>query len=440
MKYNFKAYLTGRDKSNEAQKLPAVKNTPIIFGVEAGHLIAFHNRSNWDTDAYNYFALDSKRGQYFTTDLGVAPANEPTPAQLIEALKAWNMLESGFIFSTEKDGENLNAATAAAQPIVTTGGDGVIISAIASALNGRITANTDELKNELKEYARTLIENRAPRQVQHVFIFKDKEVRREKGEVFHKQFDKICKWLMKGHAIYLHGPSGTGKSYVAKQIASVLGLTFYMINSVTQEHKITGYSDAAGVFHSTQFTEAFTKGGLLLIDEIDASVPEVLMILNEALANGHICVDGKLLVAHENFKCITAGNTLGNGASTTNGVDYTARYPLDPASLDRFKFIFFDYDREIEKTFPGVDDEMINFIYELRRIIKERNISNVLLTYRAYKRLVDAIDIEDNLTDAIQEGLLDRIDPDTINMIISALPSRENKYYQAAKQIKVKAA
>jgi len=272
--------------------------------------------------------------------------------------------------------------------------------------------------------------------VQHTFIFKDREVRAKKGEVFHAQFERICKYLMKGHAIYLHGPSGTGKSFVAKQIANVFGLTFYLINSVTQEHKITGYSDAAGVFHSTQFTEAFTKGGVLLIDEIDASVPEVLMILNEALANGRICVDGKLLEAHPDFKCITAGNTLGGGASETNGVEYTARYPLDPASLDRFKFIYFDYDRNIEATFDGVSDDMINFIWELRRIVKENNISNVLLTYRAYKRLVDAIEIEGNLTTAIEESIFDRVDADTTNTIINLLPSRGNEFYTAAKKIK----
>lgn len=437
-KFNFKAYLTGKDRAEGAQKLPPVKNTPVIFGIEAGHLIAFHNRSNWDTDAYNYYALDSKRGQYFTTDLGVAPAEEPTAAQLIEALNSWNMLEPGYLFMLEKDGANLNTeATEPAAPVQ--GTDGVIISAIATALNGRLTANTDALKKELQEYTRQLIENRAPREVQHTFIFKDREVRAKKGDVFHAQFERICKYLMKGHAIYLYGPSGTGKSYVAKQVANVLGLTFYLINSVTQEHKITGYSDAAGVFHSTQFTEAFTKGGVLLIDEIDASIPEVLMILNEALANGRICVDGKLLEAHKDFKCITAGNTRGGGANETNGVEYTARYPLDPASLDRFTFIFFDYDKQIERTLPGANDDMVNYIHELRRIVKDRNINGVLLTYRLFARLADAEEIEDTLSDALYYALFNRLEPDVATMIINAVPSRENRYYQATKLIKIAA-
>lgn len=408
----------------------------VIFAVESGHLIMFHDQKAWDSDAANFYGC-SKRSKYFSTDLGVCSA-APERTEIESLLTRWNFVP-GYVLEIEGEA----APAVSTQPQSQANAEGALISAIATALNGKVGVNTAELKGELKEelteYARQLIENRAPRQVQHVFTFKDREVRAKKGEVFHAQFERICKYLMKGHAIYLYGPSGTGKSYVAKQVANVLGLTFYLINSVTQEHKITGYSDAAGIFHSTQFTEAFTKGGVLLIDEIDASIPEVLMILNEALANGRICVDGKLLEAHKDFKCITAGNTRGGGANETNGVEYTARYPLDPASLDRFTFIFFDYDREIEKTLPGANDDMVNYVHELRRIVKDKNITGVLLTYRLFARLADAEEIEDTLSDALYYALFNRLEPDVATMIINAVPSRDNRYYRATKEIKIAA-
>lgn len=40
-----------------------------------------------------------------------------------------------------------------------------------------------------------------------------------------------------------------------------------------------------GNYQETQFFKAFTEGGLFMLDEMDASIPEVLVILNAAIAN-----------------------------------------------------------------------------------------------------------------------------------------------------------
>ena len=72
-----------------------------------------------------------------------------------------------------------------------------------------------------------------------------------------------------------------------KQVAKALGLDFYFTNAVTQEYKITGFTDANGRYQETQFYKAFKNGGLFMLDEMDASIPEVLVILNAAIANGY---------------------------------------------------------------------------------------------------------------------------------------------------------
>ena len=91
------------------------------------------------------------------------------------------------------------------------------------------------------------------------------------------QSDYISK--ISGHDVSFGiGPAGTGKNFIAKQVADALGLDFYFSNAVTQEYKITGYGDANGEFVKTQFFDAFTKGGLFLLDEMDASCPEALIV------------------------------------------------------------------------------------------------------------------------------------------------------------------
>ena len=103
----------------------------------------------------------------------------------------------------------------------------------------------------------------------------------------HEKFDEVLQIVNLNIPVYLTGKAGTGKNVICKQVAEALGLDFYFTNAVTQEYKLTGFIDANGVYQKTQFYEAFTRGGVFFLDEMDASVPEVLIILNAAIANGY---------------------------------------------------------------------------------------------------------------------------------------------------------
>lgn len=105
------------------------------------------------------------------------------------------------------------------------------------------------------------------------------------GIVRHYQYTTIKACVSSDIPVYLYGPAGTGKNFTLQQIAEDEGLEFYFTNSVQQEYKLTGFIDAGGVYHETEFYKAFTNGGLFFLDEMDASIPEVLVLLNAAIAN-----------------------------------------------------------------------------------------------------------------------------------------------------------
>lgn len=96
----------------------------------------------------------------------------------------------------------------------------------------------------------------------------------------HEKFDEVLNIVNLDIPVYLTGKAGTGKNVICQQVAEALGLDFYFTNAVTQEYKLTGFIDANGNYQETQFYKAFTKGGLFFLDEMDASIPETLIILN----------------------------------------------------------------------------------------------------------------------------------------------------------------
>lgn len=186
----------------------------------------------------------------------------------------------------------------------------------------------------------------------------DGEHKELKG-IQHEKFETVLKFVANNEPVFLTGPAGSGKNVLCKQIAEALGLDFYFTNAVTQEYKLTGFTDAMGNFQETQFYKAFKNGGLFMLDEMDASIPEVLVILNAAIANRYFDFPAPIgyVEAHPNFRVIAAGNTVGQGAS----YEYVGRNQLDAASLDRFAVEKIEYSEQIENSVACGDLELANF-------------------------------------------------------------------------------
>lgn len=257
------------------------------------------------------------------------------------------------------------------------------------------------------------------------------ETRKIEGTL-HEKFDEVLQIVNLDIPVYLTGKAGTGKNVICKQVAEALGLDFYFTNAVTQEYKLTGFIDANGKYQETQFYKAFTKGGVFFLDEMDGSIPEVLIILNAAIANRYFDFPIGKVEAHPNFRIIAAGNTLGTGADN----NYTGRYCLDRASLDRFALINIDYSPKIEKAMALNNMDLVNFAHAFRKATDSMGIE-CLFSYRTINRIAKLEQVFSNLKEVIQISLLKGMDVDDLNIINKELAKDKelegNKYVKAMK-------
>lgn len=252
------------------------------------------------------------------------------------------------------------------------------------------------------------------------------------GEVHHDRYEEIKCCLECGIPVYLAGPAGSGKNHTVEQIANELGWNFYFSNSVQQEYKLTGFIDAGGDFHETEFYKACTDENecIFFLDEMDASIPEVLVLLNAAIANGYFeFPNGRVDFDHVHF--VAAGNTVGNGADDM----YTGRMVLDQATLDRFAIIEFDYCLKIEMAITKNNIELVEFIHQLRKEAESKGI-RATFSYRCLTMITKLERKGMNLEMAMKISIVKGLDKDTINTFN---PSGNTKYHNALKKIQLAA-
>lgn len=248
------------------------------------------------------------------------------------------------------------------------------------------------------------------------------------GEIHHEQYETIKMCLESNIPVYLAGPAGSGKNHTVEQICRELGWDFYFSNSVQQEYKLTGFIDAGGKYHNTEFFKACTSDNdcVFFLDEMDASIPEVLVLLNAAIANGYFefpC--GRVELEHVHF--VAAGNTVGSGADEV----YTGRMVLDQATLDRFAIIEFDYSIRIEMAISKGNSDLVSFIRQLREEATKSGI-RATFSYRCISMVTklekSGMDINTIIKIAVVKGL----DKDTINTL---QPVGNTKYHQALREV-----
>jgi hypothetical protein len=228
----------------------------------------------------------------------------------------------------------------------------------------------------------------------------------------HDKFEELLRMVGADIPVYLTGKAGTGKNVICQQVATALGLDFYFTNAVTQEYKLTGFIDANGTYHPTQFFKAFTQGGLFFLDEMDASVPETLIILNAAIANRYFDFPTGRTRANPKFRVIAAGNTLGTGAD----INYTGRYSLDRASLDRFALVQIDYSRKIEDAITENNNDLVNFAHRFREAADAAGVE-CLCTYRAITMIVKMEKVFDSLSEVMEAALVKGMDRDSLHIL-----------------------
>ncbi len=257
-----------------------------------------------------------------------------------------------------------------------------------------------------------------------VQVVVNKKVVHELNGVFHKEFENVSKLVTNGIPAILVGPAGSGKNVCVKQVADALGLEMFYVNNVSNEYKITGFIDAGGRYHETEFYRAFKNGGLFFLDEIDASDPSALIILNSAISNGYVTFPHERVACHPDFCCIAAANTWGNGRD----FQYVGRNALDAASLDRFVTLRFDYDNALERAlFP--DDQILEFVWEMRRIAFENQIRHIF-SMRTIKYMYEMKEADFDIDTILQSVVVKGLNEDDLNIIVRNMDSgkRGNVY------------
>jgi hypothetical protein len=153
-----------------------------------------------------------------------------------------------------------------------------------------------------------------------------------------------------------------------------------------------------------------------LFDEFDASNSVAVAALNMALANGICQFPDALVRKHKDFKVIAAGNTALRGATQ----EYNARNALDGASVNRFVFIEFGYDENMERALT-TDDDWCAYVQAVRAAVADRPGLNLLVTPRATIDGAALIaDAGASWEEAAHAAIWKGLDPDTVATLMDA--------------------
>lgn len=143
--------------------------------------------------------------------------------------------------------------------------------------------------------------------------------------LFHEASRDIIVWLMNpADPLYVFGPTGCGKTSCIKQLAARLN---YPVFEVTGHGRLefadlTGHlavKDGNMVYEYGPLALAMRYGGMLLLNEIDLTSPEVAAGLNSVLDGSPLCLaenGGELIAQHSMFRFAATANTNGGGDNT----------------------------------------------------------------------------------------------------------------------------
>jgi hypothetical protein len=156
------------------------------------------------------------------------------------------------------------------------------------------------------------------------------------GEPLHPLVRYVYRLAKARIPIMVIGPKGTGKSHLASDLAKLMDLPYgeTPMTAGASPSWLIGGETMSG-FKSRPFLDIYSGGGVFSFEEVDAADPNMVIVLNNAIANGSFYnpANGQVYHKHPDFIPFATANTFGLGANR----DYTGRERLDGAFLDRFR-------------------------------------------------------------------------------------------------------
>lgn len=214
----------------------------------------------------------------------------------------------------------------------------------------------------------------------------------------HHKLPEVIQLAAAGMPVMLVGPTGSGKTHLAGQLAKAmeLGFTFNSMSAGVTESHLLGrvLPDANGEwgYQASPFAHTFGHGGVHLFDEVDAADPNLMVIINAAIANGKLALPfngAEPIERHENTVLVCAANTFGTGPTA----EYVGRNALDAATLNRFSVstVEIDYDRDLERKLAtgacgDAASKLLDWAWETRDKIDNAKLRRSLST----RTIVDA--------------------------------------------------
>lgn len=264
--------------------------------------------------------------------------------------------------------------------------DTIVKAHVATEVTKQNKATVKTLREEVVAAAMEELKKARP------ITFKKADGKHGKIELAHEMTEEVLAYLSARIPLLLVGPAGSGKTHIAINCAKLLGLPFYSIsvNEQTSKSDFLGYKDAKGDLVETNFRQAYEKGGVFIIDEIDAGNPNILTVVNSALSNDTCPFPDGMVTRHEDFVAVCTANTFGEGES----LQYIGRNILDAATKDRFASLYIDYSDTLETVLVPTFRQLL---LQLREHFKKNNVMAVIST-RSGLRLESLKGAKDKLT------------------------------------------
>jgi len=225
-----------------------------------------------------------------------------------------------------------------------------------------------EIKEQLPSIVDRAVRSLVP--VEHKIVVERPDITLKLDGRPHKTLPELVDLVQLRQHVFLVGPAGSGKTTAAEQAATVVDLPFYArsMGPATTEWDLLGFRSPDGRYVPGVLRQPFECGGVLCLDEMDNTNPNVLTALNSTIANRVSSFPDGMVKRHPDFVCVAGGNTYGRGADRV----YVGRMQLDGATLDRFGVLEWEYDEGAEMDWAGRDQvEWVEWVQGVRHKAQE---------------------------------------------------------------------